>query len=237
MNEDICFKSGIVTVAHSDSSCNDVSTSFGKGKKHTPYRKKVEGSSVLTYSLYAAKTSSGKDGIKAIKRGLLPSDEYDKLIKRSAVYAVRLIKDKKIDVLVVPKSSSPLVMDLAKGIAARAQGITIVLDIFDKVDPSRIVINTEHPKITPDIEKSLAASLRKASQVGYFEMKKIHNPWRKFLTNTLAFKGKDDEFEGKNVLLLDDMVTSGSTLKEMKVAADNAGAKSVAILAMFKAKS
>lgn len=210
---------------------------FGKGKLK-PYVKKLEGIDVQVISLYTFNDQSGTVIMKKLKANDISNDTYYQFINRSAVYASRLIRDLKIDLLVLPESSSPLAANFARAIVAANPGIRMAPKNFIKArDVEQIKIDYENPKLTPAITKTLESSLRRAKREGVLKMKWILPVNRKFLTNVFSYDGNSYIFSDKNVLIVDDIVTSGSSILPLYKAVEEAGANSTTCLTLFKSST
>jgi hypothetical protein len=208
---------------------------FGKGKL-TPYVKKLEGVDVQVFSLYTFNDQSGTKIIKKLKANDISNDTYYQFLQRSAVFASRLIHDLKIDLIVLPESSSPLAANFARAIMGINPGIKMAPKNFIKArDVNDIKILYDHPKLTPAIIKTLESSLRRAEREGVLKMKWILPVNRKFLENVFSYDGNADIFEYRNVLIVDDVVTSGSSILPLYLAVEEAGASNTYCLTLFKA--
>jgi hypothetical protein len=207
---------------------------FGKGKLK-PYLKKLDGIDVQVQSLYTFKDQAGTVLMKMLKDKKIDSETYDLFLRRSAVFASRVIREQKIDVLVLIGSSSNLGRDFAHKILDVNAGIKLAPANFVKAKSAEeIKIDYDHPKISPSIIKSLESALRRAQREGVLKMKWILPANRKFLKNVFAYEGNANIFLDKNVLLVDDIVTSGSSILSPFKTAQEAGAKSVSCLTLFK---
>lgn len=210
-----------------------IPSKFGKGKKLTPFKKTLEDTRITVYSLYQAKDET--ETLKAIKSADMQSDEMRKFLSRSAIYASRVIRPEKIDVVVTPQSSSILNSEIAQEIRKRIRA-DFFIDSFKKVNTSKIEVNKDHPKITPDIIKSMEKTLERTKRNGFFTVKAFAVLHRKFLKN--FFELTDDRLmkkvDGKTVLIMDDIVTSGATLEEIVKTLYAHGAEKVVGLTIFK---
>lgn len=143
---------------------------------------------IVSYSLYDAKGNT--QFLKDIKKADFESDEIKKFITRSAIYAARVIKDIEIDLIVMPKSSSPLIKTLIKELQKRIF-IPIHYDSFQKQpDIEKIKINKDDPRITDKIIKKLKPVLRRAIKIGALSLTKILPQNRKFLLNLFKVVNK-----------------------------------------------
>ena len=207
---------------------------FGKSE-FKPYTKRVEGMPLTALSLYTSKGADATNILKKLKAMKVDKNAYSQFLTRSAVYATRVIRDLKIDVIVTPRSSSSLTHDFAEKLSERNPGITFMLDSFVKADdPSKITISDEFKKLSDSTFKKLEGSIRRGVKLGYFQMKWILPPYRKFLRNVFSYVGNAKKFEGKNVLIVDDVISSGSSVGAIFQTLQEAGADSVICLTLFK---
>lgn len=199
----------------------DVNTRLGK-TGFIPYEKTIN--SVLkrrAYSVYSIGGTTSKSAghlfMRMVKK-MEKTDGYKKFINRTAVFiAGQIVKKNKIDFIIAPKSSSSLVDDVLKSVQSKT-GVKVLSHGFEKADISKITIDYKHPKITDKISKRLESNIRKAKKDGLFEMKTILPNFRKFIKNYLKLVPNDSlrkNIEGKNVMIFDDIVTSGTTIEEM----------------------
>ncbi len=210
---------------------------FGKCELK-PYTKNIEGVELDAFSLYTSKGSDATIILKQLKVMHINEIVYNQFLNRSAVYAARIIRDLKIDIIVTPKSSSSLTKDFAQKIKERNPGIEYLLDSFVKSeDPSKITLDLESKKLSDNTIKKLESSIRRGVKLGYFQMKWILPPYRKFLKNVFSYTGNAKKFEDKTVLIIDDVIASGSSLVSIFQTLQEAGAESVKCLTIFKAHS
>ena len=205
---------------------------FGKYITKTPYKTTRIG--ITTYSLYHAHGDT--KFLRSIKNADFKSDETKKFLTRSAIYATRVIKNLKIDLIVMPKSSSLLVKNFAKEIQKRIY-IPIYYDSFSKTtDMSKIKIDKENPKITDPIIKTLTSILRSAVRDNKLSLTKLLPQNRKFLLNLFKVVDKKmlKKVNDKNVLIIDDIHTSGCTISNISNILTTHGAKKMIGLTIFK---
>lgn len=204
---------------------------FGKYKAKTPYKSTKNG--IVTHSLYAAK---GTALLKDIKNADFKTEETKKFLIRSAIYANRVIKNFDIDIIVMPKSSSPLVKNFIKELQKRIF-IPVYYDSFKKTSNfSNIKIDRDNPKISDKIIKKLEPILRRAIKEGKLSLTKILPQNRKFLLNLFDVVDKKmlKKIEGKNVLIADDILTSGTTISNIANILTLHGAQKITGLTIFK---
>lgn len=213
-----------------------IKSKFGKSKDYTPYKKKVEGTDIITYSLYSASANNSTDIMRAVKRANFSRPEVVQFLKRSAVYAARLLKGMKIDTIVTPISSSNLTKEFVKELQVRTH-YDVYIDSFQKnPNISSIELDADNPNITPAIIKSMQKILDKAKRDGQLSLTKFSVIHRKFLKNLFQATDKKllAKFDGKNILIIDDIMTSGTTTKNIVDILMVNGAKEVSGLTIFK---
>lgn len=208
-----------------------ISSAFGQGK-YKPYRKKIE-ADFYSYSLYSANHKS--DISKAIKTAKI-DDEMDKFLTRSAIYAVKLLRDIKADVIVSPQSSSPLARLFTKKIKERTNH-EFFIDSFSKtVDLNKVTIDHNHPLITDGLIKSLEKTLARGRKKGFIKIKDFQVRDRKFIRNLFEIVDSkiETKVQGKNVVIIDDVTTSGSTGQQIYNILKTHGAENITVLTLFK---
>jgi len=217
-----------------------LSSSFGKGKKFTPYEKKASISGNTIYSVYNVKDLKGAPTIKAIKSGVANSSDYRHFIKRTAIFiSSKILKKSKPDIVITPASTSFILNDLIEELKSIMPHVKFLKEKFSKVlDPKKITIDLDHPKITDKIIDVLESILKRAKRDGYFQLKKVLPQNRKFLKNyfNLIDDYKYEKIKGKNIVLLDDVVSSGSTFEEMIRIIEQYGPNTINGVTIFKTK-
>lgn len=215
-----------------------IQTSFGKGKRLDPFKKKVPGTDMTSLSLYQAK--GGTDILKALKSANYKSDpDVIQFINRSAVYATRILNSLDTDVIVSPISSSDLVKEFAKQIQRRTYD-EFYIDSFRKTpDISKVSVDRDDPRITDEIATSMEKTLARAKRKGYLSVKQFAPSHRKFLKNLFEIIDESlyKKVVDKNVVIIDDVMTTGTTAKQIHDILKAHGANTVVTLTMFKATS
>lgn len=172
-----------------------------------------------------------------------------KFLDETASYIAKHLKDSKLapDVITAPRSSSGLLKEFAE-ILARKLGIENVhLAAYHK---------KEHPKLPSDraeameyiknhfidhamldakyhgedreaFENEIAKGLYyKLKDGGVLDAKKVHKPHAKFVKGYYDLGDLDDTLDGKNVLVVDDVQSTGSTMNDVfRIAKDLGAAK------------
>lgn len=221
------------------------STTMGKGtaaSKFTPFltkSKALDGYSV--YSVYTSKDPSTTDVLKAIKRksGIQMNEaDYQHFITRTAIFITsKILAPMAVDCIITPKSSSNVLNDLIVQLQSRNPHITFLPESFVKtVDLSKIEVDTTQPGITPAIAKTLSGILKAAIKTDKFEIKKALPQYRKYFRN--FFEVVDpailEKFQGKRICVLDDVLSSGSTLLAIMRSVSDYNPTSVIGTAIFK---
>ena len=215
-----------------------IKTAFGKGSNLSPFTKKVPDTDMISYSLYQAKKATPI--LKALKDANFKSDEsVRQFVNRSAVYGFRILRKMDIDIIVAPLSSSLLTREFAQQIQKRSN-YDFYLDSFRKTaDISRVGINRNDPRITDQIIKSMEKTIARAQKNGFISVKQFAPQHRKFITN--LFEIIDDKLYQKvndrNVVIIDDIMTSGTTSKQIYDELKTHGANQITTLTLFKASS
>lgn len=224
-------------VFNAPASNSGISSKFGKGKTYTPFIKKVEGvPDLFSYSLYQAKSENATAILKAIKSADMNNPAVKAFIVRSAIYAARVLRSLKADVIVTPHSTSPLVNTFVSELAKRISADIFVDSFAKRPDLTKIEIDTSHPNITPAIAKSMKSTLNRAIKQGYLSVKMFAVMHRKFLKNMFELTDPKiiDKVNDKNVLIIDDIMTSGTTTKNIYDILKTNGANNVSALTLFK---
>jgi len=234
IHEGITLSKNDLNFLYSNNKDSKVSTSFGKDKKLSPFKKKLN-DDLFSYSLYISKDAT--DVLNAVKKTDLSSDNVVSFIKRSAIYASRILRKHKPDIIVTPKSSSDLAKIFAESIEKR-NNYDLFVDSFEKnPDISRIGIDKDNPKISSEIIKRMSTALRTAKKKGFLSIKAFLPHHRKFLTNLFELVDPkiSSKVEGKTVVIVDDIMTSGTTANQIANILKNNGAERVLVLTLFKA--
>lgn len=218
----------------------DIDTQMGKGK-FKPFQSNQQFIGVDIHSVY--KVDDATTLLKAIKysghEGIdRDSKDYQHFIKRTAIYVTaKILKDIKPDYIITPQSSSPILNDLLDVLRDINPHIKFLAENFKKViDIDKIEIDDSIKGLSPASRKSIERVIKNAKKDGYFQIKKIANKDRKFVKNYLELIDtyKYNKLEDKNVVLLDDVLSSGSTFKEMRNHLMNYGIKRLSGVTIFK---
>jgi hypothetical protein len=221
--------------------------------RRQPYETNLKGSGgSVVYSIFNYLSSPEATKLLSSIKGKGPykvnPKQLDTFLIQTALASKSIIEKLKPDVIIYPKSSSTLVADFAKKIGEK-HDIKIINDAFFKkvLNPEDIepLINTSHPdweKFSsehPGEVKKLKMSLSKMikDHGGNLELKKMYKPYMKFIKNFIEMQDAYEILEAvieKNVLVLDDVLSSGSTMLEMIRQIAEMEPKSIAGLTIFK---
>lgn len=244
INEGFVIKDDIV---YFDANSQDyVDTSFGKSKKNKPFESKMDNG--VIYSAYNKNKSMADDKtyseiLLAIKgqstKYTMDYNSYKSFISRTAIYMANLILKENIDTILVMDSSSPMVSDLTLEISRRLPKyydmFTFNKQIFKNPDIQNITIDTMGVDISDKNYKSIESNLNKMKREGYFKIKNIFTPNRKFIKNWLQINNNVlSKIVDKRVALIDDILTTGATLREANRLLNDAGASYVIGLTVIK---
>ena len=216
-----------------------IGTGFGKGK-FKPYKK--SGSVLndkLVYSVYSG--GGATDILKALKNKndiFYDQEDYDYFINRTSIFIGKILRENKIQVVISPMSSSNLVQDVMTKVQEKNPNLTYFTSVFKKVKPQDIqnIYLADDPRVTPKIQKSFEYIKNAAIKNEYLAMIKVDPKFRQFVRG--FFEEIDPrvikECTNKNVVLFDDVISSGTTIAEMLRMLGAAGAKEVTGITIFK---
>lgn len=225
----------------------NINTKFGKGKSLSPYASSSGTDGVKVYSVYArVKGSTESPELNKILTSLkgkgpyeLDGESFGKFMDRTAIYVAGLLKGQNIDIALTIESKS----DLARTLVAKLKNKLS----FDLKDISNAVQkNTDIDAITLDggdklkvdgkIEKYFNDIKTQAEKNKYFKISDIGLSWlRQYVVNWLMMPDSVKEaITGKDVLLIDDYMTSGVTMKAAIKLVKLADAKSITAITLLK---
>lgn len=176
----------------------------------------------------------------------------ERLLNDVAIYInKRLVwtKDYKIDYIIYPKSTSSINKDLAhklgqlskvqvmddvlmkKKIGDNLEEVASVLDSYFYKDEAIAAIGE---KRYTDMKKSIIRAMKNNNTLDII-IKKISPPQnRKYLKNLLKFEKDVEYLRDKNVLVIDDILSTGKTMQDALELVRNAGAKRSIGFTIFK---
>lgn len=216
--------------ASAEASTQDAISTF---IRRLPYETKFKVADATIYSLFNYLPGPVTTELLSSIKGKGPLDLKPKALQlffdQVETAVAPLLKKLQPDVVIFPRSSSPLTADFAKILKAKSPKSEIVGDAFIKkllkADDIEPLINTKHPDWTkfaadhPGEVKKLKQSLAKHIETnGTLELKKLYKPYLKFITNFVEMEDASrllDMVIGKKVLVVDDVLSSGATMLEM----------------------
>jgi pyrimidine operon attenuation protein/uracil phosphoribosyltransferase len=181
----------------------------------------------------------------AIKNVTISREDYVRFITKAFInFDQRVDKLSSYDLIVLPQSSSPLLVQVVESLGQKyGTAIEVIDSAFVKnkitditVDPQIIqgIRDKYGDKKADYIAKRYADLIKSAEVNGEFKMKKIPTDmgFRRGITNFLHINDnrKDailKQVYGGKILIVDDIITSGTTMVEMKRLLDDLGAASV----------
>lgn len=145
------------------------------------------------------------------------------------------LADAAFDIVVPLPSSSPVASILARR-ASRLVGGCPVIGCLDKATVAQVLATAPHPGAIPHRDRrvftSQLATLQRLPEDAVIEMKTVSLRVRNYFTPIVA-NDLANACAGRHVLLVDDIVGSGSSLVAARTALGDAGAASVAALTLL----
>jgi len=244
INEGFVIKDNVV---YFDPNVDDhIKTAFGKDKKLTPYTMKIPFGNLYTvYSKTDDSDEDYKEIIKAIKgqksKYIMDIESYNKFLKRTALYLSRIILKNEIDTIILMESSSKILLEfsmhLNKYLPKYYEMLTYDKGIFKNPNLDEIIINAEKYDLKPETIESLQKTIDRQLREKYFSIKKFPPQFRRVISNWLKIEDKLlSKIVDKKVCIIDDILTTGSTIKEASRMLQEAGAKDLLGLTLIKAK-
>jgi predicted amidophosphoribosyltransferase len=192
----------------------------------------AKGKNVLNVETYSVGNYSDVETLKILKLQFSETSENAKFIKTNIIPKLSS-KFNNIDVIVYPYSSSKLLKFFSEELAKQTNCKTIP-DAFIKSLPSEISIDTNGVVLELKTLKSLYKIIETAETNGYFELKKVPLQFRNFFTGYIKLSKDSNSFIDKNVLVVDDVLSSGSTISEIYKILYANGAKSITGVTLLK---
>jgi len=227
------------------SSQEGISTKFGKGKKKTPFSThSTQTDKVPVSSSYHVGHDIEQSGdiMKALK-GKHPDitfehEDREHFLSRTAQHLLATdLKGKKFDMIVTPKSSSDLVHRFAHHLMTRMPGVSYHPGSLDKAHIDNVTISPDldNEKVHKNLTKTIDRLKKEGNQT--LEMKRVLGNERRHLRGFLkADPEMTKKVQGKHVLILDDFLTSGSTIAEGSRILKQHGPASIHAATIFKVK-
>lgn len=180
------------------------------------------------------------DVIKAIKDpkgdyGVeIPRNVIDEILNESVDVCEPWLRKLDFDLVTTPQSSKTLSIRFARKISER----------FNKeLLPSAILKNLPDAKISDDLpasysQKSITNLHRNLERMKVSQEKNMHKYFRpqdrKYLTNWQKIRGDENIKKDSKVILVDDVITDGSTFIEMKRVLESVGMKVAGCITLFR---
>lgn len=139
--------------------------------------------------------------------------DYNQFLNRTAIYLQAKIIPKNTDVVITPQSSSFILDNLIDNLKIRLPHIKFIKSGFTKNNIKDIKLDYDNYNVSQGIKDSMKKLLDRAKTKGYLEMKKVPKQYTKFVKNFLGSDLRLKDIEGKNFVVLDDMMASGFTFK------------------------
>ena len=225
-----------------------ISTKFGKGKNMSPYVSSSGTDNVKILSVYArVKGSTETPELNKILTSLKGKGPYeldggsmDAFISRTAVYAASLLKGQNIDLAITIESKSSLCKTLLTKLKEHFSfDVKSIANAVQKnPNTEEIELKDESGKLKVDgkIKSYFDGVVAQAKKNEYFKISDIGLSWlRQYVQNWL--KIPDDikaAIKGKDVLIIDDYMTTGVTMKAAIKLVKLADAKSITAVTILK---
>jgi len=218
------------------------STKLGKSVGKSKFLPRVSKSQTTegytVFSVYQMRKGSSKI-VKSLKKKTaiqMTREDYDHFITRTAIFiAGRILK--KTDVVVTPSSTSFILDDILDKLVSINPKIKYIRETFHKNDANKIKIDYSKFEVSDKVKHMLEGILAKAKIEGFLEVKKIPKQFRKLVTNILIPDNSrllPKYIDGKNVVVLDDVLSTGGSFVEMARYVENLSPKSVSGVSLFK---
>lgn len=215
----------------------------------------LRGVTVHSLYLYVGHHSESINMLKSLKgKGPYKVDptQLDRFLNQSATWLRRWLKAHDIATVMYPKSSSPFLYDFIESLRKLHPEIEFVQS-FAKREVKSLdteiddFIDTEHPdyehlgvKNQKLLKQNIKQNIQKNIDAGngpVLDAKGIFKGHAKFVKNFMKLSDKNIELEqimGKNILVVDDVLSSGSTFGDMIRQVESLEPKSVMGLTLFK---
>lgn len=163
--------------------------------------------------------------------------EKEEFLNRTGVYFNKFLKEMGIDTVLIMQSSSSLNQELSSELVKRMPGIRVFNNVIQKnLDISKIKFLPKEGMSEITI-KNNNRLIQNAIKKGVFKIKSFHPQFRSQVIDWLELKNGfniEKHIENKNILLIDDYLTTGSTLLEASRILKLLSPKSVSGLVLFK---
>jgi hypothetical protein len=177
------------------------------------------------YYAYTIDNIEGKEFLKSIKYidQRISANDANLMVNKAVIGFDDEFDLTTYDTIVYPKSSSKILKVLAEQLFKKAGNAKLIPDSFVKLERSQIKFDDEKIETLPEKTKKEVKAVIKRIQTGEgdFHLRTIFSRYRQFIKDFMIFNSERDRenynaIENKNIILVDDFRTSGTTLKEMK---------------------
>lgn len=213
--------------------------------KSKPYNMKLanrQGASIfIGYKFIGEKSEDREVFQKALKGLTIDMNKVDQLVSKAIMSFDKIYKLSSFDLIITPKSSKPLANYVAEKFKSKiGQNTLLATDTFVKSLRENVTIDTDgmQPKTIVALQKMLNKGELEGKS---FEIKNVPVMFRKKFKNFVKFKDETsrevyNKLEGGKVLIIDDYLTSGTTLVEMANIVKDLGAKEVINFVLVSSK-
>lgn len=214
--------------------------------KYKKYRGRVSNLGDTKYSYYHAyqlkKNDDSTDLLKAVKMLEINKRDLDQLLNKAVIGFDKEFNISSFDTVISPTSSSLVLSDLVDLISKKGGIRNVFNGSFVKSAQDEIQLDIEKVEaVTSEkTKKDIMKAFKKATDItSAFKMKDVWAPHRKFFINFLKFNTDNDRriynaVSGKNIILIDDFKTSGTTIKEMIRQLAELGAANIVVFVLIK---
>lgn len=224
LNENVFLDNGVVTY-DANSLNSGLKTRIGT---YNTRLSKV--GNVVYFKAYQFSDINNDDKVtiqKAIKSGSIDRKDLAVLINKSLILFNKLINFSYIDIIIAPESTALLNSLILGIISKKYPHLQIIKSGFVKRKGSEVTFHQDKlDTLDPSARKSVMVNLNKTLSFDDWKMKGIFQRNKKFLDKVL-WPTSEHPVYGKNVVIIDDVITNGTTLKDMDRICKEQGANKV----------
>jgi phosphoribosylpyrophosphate synthetase len=213
--------------------------------KYKKYRGRVMKIGDTTYSFYHAyeleKSEYSTELMKSLKMLEGNPRDLDQVINKAVIGFDNVFGLQNYDTIITPESSSLILSKIASTIENKSGVANLFTDAFVKSASTDIHLDMDKVNALPEkTKKEVLRAFTKATDPSKpFKIKEIFSAHRKFFIDFLQFNTQNDRrlfnaVEGKDIILIDDYKTSGTTIKEMLRQLSDLGAAKVTVFVFIK---
>lgn len=225
-----------------------INTKFGKGKSLKPYVTSSGQEGIKVLSVYArVKGSTESPELNKILTSLkgkgpyeIDGESYDAFISRTAVYVTRLLRGQNIDLALTIESKSELAKNMVQALKSHLsfelRDISNAVKKNQNIDDIELVDDTGKLKMDGKIETYFNNIKEQAKKNKYFKISDMGLSWlRQYVQNWMMIPDEvKEKIRGKDVLIVDDYMTTGVTMKAAIKLVKLADAKSITAITILK---